>query len=505
MSAKLTLSNISKSFPGVTALKEVSFSIAAGEIHAVVGANGAGKSTLIKIISGVYPPDAGEMNLDGKPFRPRSPSEALARGVSTIYQERNCLPGRSVMFNIMLGREPVLAGGRLDFAAMRRRSQEALSALHADHIPLTAPAESLSVGERQVVEIARALCRDSSLLIMDEPTAALNAREREALFELMRGLRLKGISIIYISHRLDEIFKMADRVTVLRDGERVLTAPTVELGADQLIRAMIGRDLSGAFPEKNRDWGEVILSVEGLSSAGSFRDISFDLRRGEVLGITGLEGSGKEELGRALFGALAVDRGEVRIAGERARLNTADLIRKGIAYLPADRKIEGVIAELGVKRNISLPLLDRLSTRLGRIRGGKEAELAGEWIEKLDIKTPSLNQLCENLSGGNQQKVALAKWLAAEARVLILAHPTQEIDVGVKFELYRLIVDLSRQGAAVVLISADLSEILGLCHRIMVMRDGKLAAFIPAEGADKEAILRYTLGGEKELSIHGKA
>ncbi|HUT53113.1 MAG TPA: sugar ABC transporter ATP-binding protein [bacterium] len=492
MSAKLELERLGKSFPGVDALADVSLSIAPGEVHALVGANGAGKSTLIKIISGAYPADAGRMILDGKDFRPRTPADAINRGISTIYQERNWLPGRSVMFNIMLGRE---AGhhGILDFPAMRARAQEALAMLHAESVPLDAPADTLSVGRRQVVEIARALVRECSLLIMDEPTAALNREEEQALFALVRTLRARGLSIIYISHRLEEVFDLADRVTVLRDGRRELTAAVNAISPDDLIRAMIGRGLDSAFPEKNPAPGPPVLTVSGLGAA-AFREVSFTLRRGEVLGITGLEGSGKEELARALFGAVAVKEGTMKIGGERARFDTAWLIGKGLAYLPEDRKVEGMIGELPVRRNISLPLLDRLSTRLGRILKKLEQELAGKWIERLDIKTPSPDEPCRNLSGGNQQKVALARWLAADARVLILAHPTREIDVGVKFELYRLIADLSRQGVAVVLVSADLAEILGLCHTILVMRDGTPAAMLPADRADKETILRYTLG-----------
>jgi ABC-type sugar transport system ATPase subunit len=492
MAAALEFHGIRKAFPGVQALKDVSFSLEAGEVHALVGENGAGKSTLIKVLSGALRPDAGEMRLGGRPFAPRDPREALEAGIATIYQELNWLPGRNAAFNILMGREPA-RGGRLDFAEMKRRSQEVLHLLHAEGIPLEVPAERLKAGQRQILEIARALVRESSLLVMDEPTAALNREEQEALFEVVESLKRRGITVLYVTHRLEEVFRLADRVTVLRDGHHVRTAPVAEISRDDLVRDMIGRPWTEAFPPRNPDLGPVLLSAEGLGDGAAFAGISFSLRQGEVLGITGLAGSGKEELGRALFGAHPLRSGRILLKGTPIAPSPKDLVGH-MAYIPDDRKTEGIIGALSVKRNISLAILPRLATSLGHIRRGREEALARHWVERLDIKTPSLDQVCQRLSGGNQQKVALAKWLASEAQVLILAEPTQGIDVGVKFELYRLIADLSRQGTGIILISSELPEVLGLCHTILVLRDGQIAATLDGATADSETVLRYALG-----------
>lgn len=497
MNTKLKFHEISRAFPGVQALDRVSFDIQAGEVHALVGENGAGKSTLIKIVSGALQADAGEMILDGRPYRPQSPKHAFAAGISTIHQELNWLPGRSAMFNILLGHEPHLPVGRLDFARMRQVATEILRTLHAEAILLDAPAEALKAGQRQILEIARALLQNSFLLVMDEPTAALNPEEQEALFKVIEALKARGLTVLYVTHRLEEVFRLADRVTVLRDGRCVSTTPINQTSRDRLISDMIGREWGGAFPPRNPSLGPPVLTVVGLSAPGAFRGVSFTLRAGEVLGVTGLAGSGKEELGKALFGAYPLDSGEVHVAGAGQvsfPLSPAAAIGRGIAYIPDDRKTEGIILPLSVRRNISLPLLDQLSTWVGHIRRGEEVRLAQTWVARLKIRTPSLGQLCQNLSGGNQQKVALAKWLASRARILILAEPTQGIDVSVKFELYQLVADLSRQGTGIILISSELPEILGLSHTILVMRDGQVVAQLKGEESTSEMILRYALG-----------
>ncbi|MER3513821.1 MAG: D-xylose ABC transporter ATP-binding protein [Chloroflexota bacterium] len=497
MSTKLEFHEISRAFPGVQALDRVSFGIQAGEVHALVGENGAGKSTLIKIVSGALQADAGEMVLDGRPYRPQSPKDAFAAGISTIHQELNWLPGRSAMFNILLGHEPYRPGGRLDFANMRQLSSEILQTLRAEAIPLNTSVEALKAGQKQILEIARALLQNNSLLVMDEPTAALNPEEQEALFKVIEALKARGLTVLYVTHRLEEVFRLADRVTVLRDGHCVSTAPINQTNCDRLIGNMIGRQWIGAFPPRNPNLGPPVLTVAGLSAPGAFREVSFTLRAGEILGVIGLAGSGKEELGKALFGAYPLDSGEVHVAGAGQvsfPLSPAAAIGHGIAYIPEDRKAEGVILPLSVRRNICLPLLDQLSTWVGHIRRSEEVQLAQTWVERLKIRTPSLDQLCQNLSGGNQQKVALAKWLASQAQVLILAEPTQGIDVGVKFELYQLIADLSRQGTGIILISSELPEILGLSHTILVMRDGEAVALLKGEESTSEMILRYALG-----------
>ena len=495
MSAKLEFQGICRTYPGVQALEDVSFDVQSGEVHALVGENGAGKSTLIKILAGALRPDAGQMSMDGRPYRPRNPREAFAAGISTIYQELNWLPARNAMFNILMGREPTRPGGRLDYGEMRRRTQQVLRTLHAETLPLDRPAEALVAGQKQVLEIARALERECSVLVMDEPTAALNQEEQEALFAAVGSLRGQGLTILYVSHRLEEIFRLADRVTVLRDGRHVRTAAIGDTDRDRLITDMIGRPWIGAFPPRRAELGEALLEVEGLSSPGAFREVSFALHAGEVLGITGLTGSGKEELGRALFGVRPIQAGTVRIRGRPMRfLSPADAIRHGLAFIPDDRKSEGVIQPLSVRRNISLPLLDSLATWFGHIRGRQERGLAQSWVRRLDIKTPSLEQICQSLSGGNQQKVALAKWLASQAQVLILAEPTQGIDVGVKFEIYSLMAELSGQGVGILLISSEIPELLGLCHSILVMRDGEVVARLEAAQTDRETVLRHSLG-----------
>ena len=495
MNAKLTLAEISRSFPGVQALDKVSFELWPGEVHALVGENGAGKSTLIKIMAGALRADSGEMALDGKPYRPPSPREAFEAGISTIYQELNWLPSRSAAFNILVGREPAHWGGRLNFAEMRRRTRQVLHTLHADSLPLDRPAETLKAGQKQVLEIARALVRECSVLVMDEPTAALNQEEQEALFSVIGTLRASGMTLLYVSHRLEEIFRLADRVTVLRDGRYVRTAAVEHTDRDRLITDMIGREWTEVFPPRHTTLGEALLEAEGLTARGAFRDVTFTLREGEVLGITGLAGSGKEELGRALFGAFPIQGGMLRVAGARmTAFSPRDAIRRRVAFIPDDRKTEGVIQPLSVRRNISLPVLQQLATWFGMIRGSEETLFAARWVKRLDIKTPSLSQLCQNLSGGNQQKVALAKWLGSEARVLVLAEPTQGIDVGVKFELYRLIGELSSQGVGVILISSEIPELLGLSHSVLVMRDGEIVARLDGPSTDRETVLRWSLG-----------
>ncbi len=493
---KLEFKAIAKIFPGVRALDGVSFSLETGEVHGLVGENGAGKSTLIKIVSGALSAEQGEMILDGAPFRPKSPRDALAAGIATIYQEKSFLSFRKVMFNIMLGQEPRGALGALDFAMMRNECRRVLKLLNSENIPLEAKAETLKAGQIQILEIAHALVHKSSLLIMDEPTSALNQEEREALFQLVGALKAQGLTILYVSHRLEEIFKLADRVTVLRDGRHIKTVAVRDTTRDELISDMVGRQWTGAFPARNAELGETVLEADQISGKG-FSEISFQLRRGEILGITGLAGSGKEELGQALFGAYPISRGRVRVSGKAIELNPWSAIKAGMAYLPEDRKTEGIISALSVRRNISLPVLRKLSGSFGRILGRKEDELAQGWVKRLDIKTTGLEQLCETLSGGNQQKVVLAKWLASEAKVIILAYPTQEVDVVVKFELYRQVAQLSRAGVSFILISSDLPEVLGLSHSVMVMRDGGIAARLAAEPADTETVLRYALGETK--------
>ena len=500
MTTVLELSGISRSFPGLQALDDITFAVSAGTVHALVGENGAGKSTVIKILSGALAPDAGTLTLEGRPYHPRDPKEAIQQGISTIYQEFNLLSLRSVVANITLGQEPA-RGGLLDFAAARQEVREVLQLLRASHLPLDAPIEQLKVGEKQIVEIAKALLSKSRVLIMDEPTAALNSAESEALFEIIATLKRQGVTILYVSHRLPEIFRLADAVTVLRDGRHIRTAPIADVTADTLITDMIGRKLEGVFPPRNQQLGAEALTADHVSAAKAFSDVTFGLRSGEVLAITGLTGSGKTELGKALFGAWPIDSGEIRLFGKATRLSPSAATILGVGYMPEDRKVEGIVTDLPVRRNITLAILARLADRFGMINRAAERAVAGRQVEELEIKTPSLEQLVRNLSGGNQQKVALAKWLASGARVLILLEPTQGIDVGVKFEIYHLIGRLSAAGAAVLLISSELPEILGLAHRILVMHEGRVAAELIGAQTNSEEILRYALGQDEKLVL----
>jgi ribose transport system ATP-binding protein len=489
----LELKEVSRSFPGVQALDGVSFGVMPGTVHAIVGENGAGKSTLIKILSGALAPDRGEICYNGRPYQPRNPKEAIQAGITTIYQELNLLDYRTVVENVVVGQEPSRYGF-LDFEAMRTQVRGVFRLLKAEHLPLDRTLESLKVSEKQIVEISKALINRSRCLIMDEPTAPLNAEEAEALFEIIGTLKSQGVTIVYVSHRLNEIFRLADIITVLRDGRHIRTSPRADTNQDQLITDMIGRKLAGVFPQRNRQLGEVVLTVEGLTRARAFSEVSFSLHAGEILALTGVSGSGKTELGKALFGDWPVDSGAIYLGGKQVRMSPARAVRFGIGYVAEDRKTEGVIQNLSVRRNLTLPILSRLANRAGLLQDRLEDQAAQRQIESLAIKTPSLRQTLGNLSGGNQQKVSLGKWLASDARIFILLEPTQGIDVAVKFEFYNLINRLSRDGAAFILVSSEIGEILGLAHRILVLRDGLVVADLDGEQTDSEEILRFAMG-----------
>lgn len=491
----LQIQHLSKTYPGVEALNKVSFDVAAGQVHALVGENGAGKSTLIKIIAGAEKPDPGStLLLNGKPYAPQNPREALNNNVATIYQIMNLLPDRTIMDNVLLGKEPG-RGGVIDHKAMRERTIKVLESLNAGHLSPQMLIKDLKVGEKQVVEIAKALVNQSKLLIMDEPTAALNQAEAQALFQNVRNLRAGGVTIIYVSHRLDEIFELADKVTVLRDGRHIMTEPITGVSRDALIEAMIGRKLDNVFPDRTGAAGKQILRVEALSSGKALKNISFTLARGEVLAIAGLSGSGKSDLGQALFGAIPIDHGKISIDGKLYKPGPMRAIRMGMTYLPEDRKTDGLLQELRIRRNISLSVLaTRASNKLHIIDRRREMQVAQEQIDALEIKTPSVEQFVYNLSGGNQQKVVLGRCLAVDPEVFILMEPTQGIDVGVKFEIYQLIAEQAAAGKAILLISSELAEVIGLSHRILVMHDGRIVANLKTQETNQEEILRFALG-----------
>ena len=500
----LQIQNLSKSYPGVEALKDVSFDIHTGQVHALLGENGAGKSTLIKILAGAVKPNpGGQILMEGSPYHPHNPREALDNNVATIYQNLNLLPDRTITENILLGKEPAQSGF-LDFKESNRRTLSILESLNAGYLSPQSVIKDLKIGEKQIIEIAKALINQSKLMIMDEPTAALNQNEAEALFKNIHKLRSEGVTIIYVSHRLDEIFQLADSVTVLRDGQHIITEPISEVDRASLIESMIGRKLESVFPDRGSSQDEEVFRVEHLNSGKALRDISFSIARGEVLAIAGLSGCGKSDLGKALFGILPIDSGKVFFHGKSYKPDPARAIRSGITYLPEDRKEDGLLNELVIRRNISLSVLGtKASNQMKFINHEMEEGIAQEQIDALDIKTPSMEQYVYNLSGGNQQKVILGRCLAVEPEVFILSEPTQGIDVGVKFEIYQLITEQAKAGKSIILISSELAEIIGLAHRILVMHDGRIVANLLSGDTDQAEILRYSLGEEQPQVEYG--
>jgi ribose transport system ATP-binding protein len=500
----LRIEHLSRSYPGVQALADVSFDVHSGQLHALVGENGAGKSTLIKILAGALEPDQGMIWLNGQPYRPHNPHDALQLGVSTIYQVFNLLPDRSIKHNILLGKESLRRGLWLDLKEMNRRTKEVLTLLDASYLDPEMLVSDLKVGEQQIVEIAKALLNASKLLIMDEPTAALNQVEVQALFRNIKRLKQQGVTILYVSHRLEEIFELADRVTVLRDGKHSITAPIQEVNERSLVVHMIGREVSSLASIQTRPMTTEVLRVDNLTSGKWLQGISFSLHAGEILAVAGLAGSGKTELGKVLFGDLPLEDGAIYVRGKPFHPSPENAIRNGIIYLPEDRKKDGVIQGLSVKRNISLSVLPRLSKFLGILDLAGEKKVALQEARALDIKMPGIDSLASTLSGGNQQKVALARCLAADPEIFILMEPTQGIDVGVKFEIYQFIAEQSQQRRAILLISSELTEILGLAHRVLVMHEGQIAADLDVKKTGEDEILSYALGvtaAEKSASI----
>lgn len=489
----LEMKNISKSFPGVQALRNASFYCRKGEVKALVGENGAGKSTLMKILAGVYQPDEGEMILKGKKVQFNNPRDAQKSGISIIYQEGSLLPYLGVAENIFLGREPRKKLTFIDSSALYREAEKLLNKLEIE-IDLTAPVYNLSLAQQQMIEIAKALSLNAELIIMDEPSAALTTQELDRLFQIIHSLKNQGVTVIYISHRIEEIFHIADRVTVLKDGKVVSTTSIREIDEEILIRQMVGRDIEGRFPAKGGVEKKKGLSVVGLSCRGVLHDINLEVRKGEIVGLAGLVGSGRTELARAIFGVRCPDKGEIHLDGRKIKVKSPrDAINSGIGLVTEDRKKDGLILGLSVKKNITLPSLDRL-TKMGLVSGKRERRWVKKIIQELDIRTPSMDQQVEYLSGGNQQKVSLAKWLVTESDVIIFDEPTRGIDVGAKFEIYNLILDLARRGKAILMISSELPEILGMSDRILVMREGKIVGELLPQDATEEKIISLATG-----------
>ena len=491
----LSVEHLSKNYPGVQALKGVSFQVQPGQIHALLGENGAGKSTLIRIISGVEQPDAGRLSVGGERFRPASPLEALRSGVSTLYQEQNLLPDRTVVDNILISGQPRRLGVFLDRRRARQVTGEALARVGAGHIRPDVSVGRLSVADRQMVDIARALYRNSRLLIMDEPTAALSSREVDALFTVLEKLPADGVSVLFVSHRLDEIFQICDAVTVLRDGVNVRSAAISELTPDDLVEAMVGEAARAQLPPREPATtipASPILVTRGLSGPG-FRGVDIELCAGEILALAGVTGSGKEQVGATVMGAIPVVKGSISVDGRRLRRSPRGAISAGIVGVPADRKREGVIEEMSVRRNLALPSLASLS-RFGFVRAAAERDLASRRVQELAIKIRDQGVPVSQLSGGNQQKVALGKWLQRQPRVLVLMEPTQGIDIKVRYEFYRLVRGLADAGTAVLLVSSDIPEVLTLADRITVMRGGVVVGELSGSSAKAESLVRLSLG-----------
>ena len=483
----LVMERITKRFPGVLALSDVHFDVHRGEVHALVGENGAGKSTLMKILSGVYERDGGDITFKGQPVAFTTPRQAQVAGITTIYQELNLIPYLSVTENIFLGSE-LERGVLLNWREMHQKARDLLARLHLDIDPRR-PVSDLGVAQQQMVEVAKALHHNADLIIMDEPTSALSLNEIHDLFAIIRELQTHGVALIYITHHLDEVFEISNRITVLRDGRYIDTLPTGDLRMESLIQMMVGRDLSEQFPKETAAAQDEVLRVEQLTQGTRLRDISFSVRAGEILGIAGLVGAGRTELVRALFGADPIDAGRIFVDGKPVRINSPrDAIRAGIALLTEDRKGQGLVLNMSTRENISLSILGKLTAGVLTNRR-KEVTLAQNYIDSMAIKTPSQDQLAINLSGGTQQKVVLAKWMATQPRVLIFDEPTRGIDVGAKVEIYKLMNALAQQGVAIIMVSSELPEVLGMSDRIMVIHEGAVTGFLTRAEATQERIM----------------
>ena len=490
----LRATNVAKAYAGVQALSSASLEVRAGEVHALVGENGAGKSTLIKILTGAVQPDSGEIALNGEPLRHLTPRSAKALGIAAIYQQPALFAELTVAENIALGVERTMRWGRVDWRARRRRAMELLERVGA-RIDPDADAGGLGMAQQQLVEIARALGAEARLLILDEPTASLSKDDADNLLRVVRELRANGVGMIYISHRLEELPQIADRVTVLRDGSTIASRDMTEVNREQLIQMMVGRELSAVFPKRVVSLGDTVLELRDVGCrASGMNGVNLSVRAGEIVGLSGLMGAGRSELARVIFGLTPADAGEILVRGVRVRIGSpADAIAHGIAYVPEDRRRHGVVLDMPVSENITLAALTNL-THFGAFDFGRERELARDYTQRLGVKAASIRSLVSTLSGGNQQKVALSRWLVTRPSVLILDEPTQGIDVGAKSEIHALMTELAEQGVAILMISSELPEILGMSDRIAVMQGGTVVSVVDRAEATPERILARALG-----------
>jgi rhamnose transport system ATP-binding protein len=484
----LELEDVQKSFGAVRALRSGSLRADAGSIHALVGENGAGKSTLVKIVAGVHRRDAGVFRFKGEDADFASTAESKASGIAVIYQEPTLFPDLSVTENIFMGRQPLKSGRRIDRAAMYDEAHALFGRLGV-HIDPRRPALGLSIADQQIIEIAKAISLDASLLIMDEPTAALSGVEVERLFAVARSLRDEGRALVFISHRFDEVFALCDTVTVMRDGDYVSTQAVADTSVDKLVALMVGREVADLYPKTPAQVGDVVLEVQGLESAGTFHGVSFTVRAGEIVGLAGLVGAGRSEIARATFGVDGYDAGSVRLLGKDVPPhNPRAAIRAGMAFVPEDRRKQGLVTESSVARNVA-GVIRRNLTHFGLLTSRAENKASGPWAAMLEVKTSALDMAATTMSGGNQQKVVIAKWLATQPRLLIIDEPTRGIDVGTKAEVHRLLSDLAGEGLAVLMISSELPEVLGMADRVLVVSEGEITADIARADATPENVM----------------
>ncbi|ARF14967.1 sugar ABC transporter ATP-binding protein [Sporosarcina ureae] len=493
----IAMSGISKSFNGNKVLDNVEFNVVKGEIHALMGENGAGKSTMMKILTGIYTRDSGEISVKGKKVEFKNAKEAEAAGIAVIHQELNILPDLTVAENFFLGNEKTFGkSGILKTKEMNRQAEEILSklGLHVDARTIT---RDLSVGKQQIIEIAKAVSSNAELIIMDEPTAALTDREIKTLFKTVRALQAEGVSFVYISHRMEEIFAMCDRITILRDGQYVGVRNIKDTTFEEIVQMMVGRELGERFPARACEIGDVKLKVESLSRNDYFEDVSFEVRKGEIVGIAGLMGAGRTEVIQSIFGFKKPTAGKIFIDGEQVIISNPLQAKKlGIGYVTEDRKTEGLILDFSVRENMCLTNFNRISNS-GVIQRTKESQLYDMMSKRLGVRTSGPEQIVKSLSGGNQQKVVIAKWLGIEPDILFLDEPTRGVDVGAKKEIYSIINELAERGVAIVMISSELPEVIGMADRVLVMHEGQLMADIPKEEMTQERIMHFATGGDK--------
>ena len=486
--AALQLRSIAKSFGAVVALKSANLTVRSNSIHALVGENGAGKSTLVKIIAGLYQRDAGEFLLKGEAVAFKSTAESKAAGIAVIYQEPTLFPDLSVTENVFMGRQPVGRFGRIDRTAMRTEVKGLFTRLGVRINP-DRRAEGLSIADQQIIEIAKAISLDARVLIMDEPTAALSGVEVDRLFTVARSLRDEGRAIVFISHRFDEVFALCDTITVMRDGQYISTDSIDSTSVDEIVRRMVGREVTNLFPKQAAVIGEAVLEVSDLTSAGVFHDVTFSVCSGEIVALAGLVGAGRSEVARAVFGVDKYDSGTIAVSGKRVpRRDPAAALALGLALVPEDRRKQGLVMESSVARNTTMSI-QRSLTKFGILRNTAENAAARIWASRLEVKTNALDTIAGTLSGGNQQKLVLAKWLATHPRVLIIDEPTRGIDVGTKAEVHRLLSELAGQGLAILMISSELPEVLGMADRVLVMREGRITAEFSRNDATSESVM----------------